>query len=47
MTKAGSSLRTAQDTEQEILGAMEQVEELSKMASPTGQAGFWCLLLAT
>lgn len=44
VTKAGSSLRKAQDTEQEITNAMEEVEKLSKMVSAPGPGGFRCLL---
>lgn len=45
VTKASSSLRTAQDTEQEIITAMEEVEKLSKMVSPADQGGFRRLLV--
>lgn len=44
VTKASSSLRKAQDTEQEILNAMDEVEKLSKMVSLKGLSWFWLLL---
>lgn len=34
VSQASSSLRKAQDTEQEIINAMEEVENLSKMVGP-------------
>lgn len=46
MTKSSSSLRKAQNTEQEILNAMEEVEKLSKMVSLTGLGWFWRLLVS-
>lgn len=44
MTKASSSLRKAQDTEQEITNAMEEVEKLSKLVSPRGPGVPWSSL---
>lgn len=40
VTTASSSLRKAQDTEQEIINALEEVEKLSKMVGPAHQGGF-------
>lgn len=36
VTAASSTWRKAQDSEQEIIGAMEEVEKLSKMVSLLG-----------
>ncbi len=41
VTAANSAWRKAQDSEQEIMNAMEEVEKLSKMVSPTGPGLGW------
>lgn len=45
VTQASSGLRKAQDTDQEILNAMDEVEKLSKMVSLRGLSWRWLLLV--
>lgn len=44
MAKAGRNLRKAQDTEQEIINAMDEVEKLSKKVSLNASDVSWSFL---